>query len=179
MRRLVLVLAAALLLLAGCGQAGPVPAAPPPADTAAVTGTARVEITFYAGLDNDPLGSSDIAHPNGRHETAGGTGTYDDPVTLATDPDELPVGTLVYVPVLQKYFVMEDDCEGCIDEWQKSRHGHVDLWVSPTTDPAVLRCEATLTPDGPTEIEINPPAGRTVDTRPLYDAASGTCWART
>jgi len=73
-------------------------------------------VTFYAGLDNTPPGSNEIAHPNGRHPTAGGTGTYADPTTLATDPRELPVGRLVYCAPLQRYFVMEDDCDACIAE---------------------------------------------------------------
>ncbi|MGE3287067.1 MAG: hypothetical protein AB7J32_13330 [Pseudonocardia sp.] len=189
MRRLGL----AVLLLAGlataCAQAPAAPAVPrivpPPATgptapaTSATSATVRVEVTFYAGADNDPPGSSEIAHPNGRHQTAGGTGTWADPLTLATDPDELPVGTVVYVPRLQKYFVMEDDCEDCIAQWKRSRHGHVDLWISAATDPGVLDCEAALTRDDPETIQINPPADRTVDPRPLHDAASGACWPHT
>ncbi|MGD9530515.1 MAG: hypothetical protein AB7V44_27470, partial [Pseudonocardia sp.] len=97
----------------------------------------------------------------------------------ASDPEELPVGTIVYLPRLQKYFVMEDDCEECIAEWKRDHHGHVDLWVSAATDPGVITCEEALTQDGPETIEINPPADRPVDPRPLHDAASGACWPHT
>ena len=104
--------------------------APVPANPAA-HGTVTVEVTFYGGPDNDPPGSTDIAYPNGRHAIAGGTGSYADPVTLASDPRELPPGTLVYYPRLRKYFVMEDDCEECIER------------VGPQPPPArgpVVRC---------------------------------------
>jgi hypothetical protein len=141
------------------------------------TGVVIVTVTFYAGRDNSPPGSNEIAHPNGRHAVAGGTGTYEDPTTLATDPRELPVGSLVYYAPLQRYFVMEDDCETCIAEWGADRTAHLDLWVSASNDPAVLPCEEALTPAGPVPVEVNPPPGRTVDPRPLFD--DGRCWPDT
>ncbi|GDY30080.1 hypothetical protein [Gandjariella thermophila] len=45
-------------------------------------------VTLYGARDNDPPGSSDISYPQ-IHSQAGGTGTYDDPITFATDKDEL------------------------------------------------------------------------------------------
>jgi 3D (Asp-Asp-Asp) domain-containing protein len=141
----------------------------------AAHGTRNVNVTFYGGPDNDPPGSTDIAYPNGRHGSAGGVGSYDDPVTLATDPRELPPGTVVYVPRFEKYFVMEDDCEDCIAEWGAHRRPHIDLWMA-ATGSTLPACEQTLTPDAPVPVEINPPAGRPVDTRPLYDPATGSCW---
>jgi hypothetical protein len=159
---------------------------PPPSAT--VTATAiptaeqvglrqRVEVTFYAAADNDPPGSVDIAYPNSRHVSAGGTGTYADPLSLATDPREIRPGVLVYYPAVQKYFVMEDDCAECIDDWAETRTPHVDLWVSNTSDPAVLGCEAALTPDDPDTIIVNPPADLPVDGKPLF--ANGRCWPNT
>lgn len=187
-RRPVLALPSVLALTALLGTAcativPPVPAAPAAAGAAPTTnpaahGTVSVNVTFYGGPDNDPPGSTDIAYPNARHATAGGTGTYADPVTLATDPRELPPGTLVYYPRLQKYFVMEDDCDECIAEWGASKRPHVDLWTGPS-GAALLRCEETLTPDAPEPIEVNPPADRPVDTRPLYDTATDRCWPAT
>jgi 3D (Asp-Asp-Asp) domain-containing protein len=175
-------LAVAGLLVAGCAPApaaGSAPGLPAIAVNPAATGTVRVAVTFYAGTDNDPPGSSEIAHPNARHATAGGAGTFADPITLATDPDELPIGTVVYDPRLRKYFVMEDECDDCIKEWEADRHGHLDLWTSATTDAAVLGCEEELTPEDPEAVEINPPADRPVDPHPLYDDGSGRCWPRT
>ncbi len=170
------------LLAAGCATVvPPVPQAPSAAPaTAAATpsasGTVDVYITFYGGIDNDPPGSSDIAHPNGRHATAGGTGTFDDPITLATDPRELPPGTVAYDPQLKKYFVMEDDCDECIAEWGASHHPHIDLWTA-AAGSGLLACEEALTPAGPAPVEINPPADRPVDPRPLYDASTNRCWS--
>lgn len=183
MRRAAVLLAALFFVMTtGCGAAMVTPppvSVPAPAPAPGATGTVDVLVTFYAAADNDPPGSSEIAHPNARHTTAGGTGTVADPLTLATDPAELPPGTVVYLPRLQKYFVMEDDCEGCITEWRRSHRGHVDLWTSPTADPRVIPCEEALTVDGTEAIEINPPPDRPVDPRPLYDAASGRCWPHT
>jgi len=48
--------------------------------------TLRTIVTFYAAYDNDPPGTTTIAFPNPRHAHAGGTGTADDPVTLASAP---------------------------------------------------------------------------------------------
>jgi len=152
----------------GAGSTTSVPVAP------AAHGTVDVYVTFYGGPDNDPPGSTDIAYPNGRHGSAGGTGTYADPITLATDPRELPPGTVVYAPQWQKYFVMEDDCEDCITEWGASRRPHVDLWLGAAGN-GLLACEEKLTPAGRVPLEINPPADRPVDPAPLYDPATGRC----
>jgi hypothetical protein len=188
------VLAAVLALgavgLAAC--AGPTPAtsanapvpSPLPQSSATVAPAVeqqglrqQAEVTFYAAADNDPPGSAEIAYPNSRHVVAGGTGTYADPLSLATDPRELRPGVVVYYPPVQKYFVMEDDCAECIDDWSAKRTPHVDLWMSGTADPAVQTCEAALTPDGLDTIIVNPPADLPVDPKPLY--ADGRCWPNT
>ena len=159
-------------------------APPPPSPAAAIakidaqgpTGFAQTNMTFYAAYDNDPAGSTDIAYPNERHSTAGGTGTFADPMTFATDPNELPPGTLIYYAPLRKYFVMEDQCAECIDDWKGSKRPRIDLWTSATTDKRVLACEEALTPDGLVSVQINPPSDRPVDPRPLFDA-TGHCLA--
>ena len=195
------ILALVAVAVAACAGPSPVPppsssptppasssVAPPPTTVATATPRAmsvpqqqgirqRVEVTFYAAADNDPPGSADIAYPNSRHAEAGGTGTVADPLSLATDPREIRPGVLVYYPPIQKYFVMEDDCAPCIDEWSEHRTPHVDLWMSNTTNPAVQDCEAALTPDDPDTIIVNPPTDLPVDPRPLY--ANGLCWPGT
>ncbi|HEX3261114.1 MAG TPA: hypothetical protein VHS35_21540 [Pseudonocardia sp.] len=171
--------------LAACAGPTPAEAAPLPVPAPAVAPTApapqairqQVEVTFYAAADNDPAGSAEIAYPNSRHTSAGGTGTYADPLSLATDPREIRPGVIVYYPTIQKYFVMEDDCAECIDDWSADRKPHVDLWMSTTADPAVQNCEAALTPDGLDTIIVNPPADLPVDPKPLY--AGGRCWPNT
>lgn len=157
-------------------RATPVPARPAPsaAPRPVPSGTPRrALVTFYAAFDNDPPGSTAIAYPRARRRAAGGTGTYDDPLTLASDPRELRPGTRVYVPAVQRYYVMEDDCAACIEDWSAARTAHVDLWLSASTDRAVLACENRLTPDGPVEILVDPARGLAVDPRPLF--AGGRC----
>jgi hypothetical protein len=153
------------------------PATSAPAPTTAQQVTRKVEVTFYAAADNDPPGSTDIAYPNSRHAAAGGTGTFADPLSLATDPREIRPGVVVYYPPIRKYFVMEDDCAPCIDEWNANRNPHVDLWMAGSKDPVVQDCEAALTPDDPDTVIINPPANLPVDTKPLF--VDGKCWPNT
>jgi hypothetical protein len=136
-------------------------------------GTLSTIVTFYAAYDNDPPGTVTIAFPNARHPHAGGTGTADDPLTLASDPDVLAVGTMIYYPPLRKYFVMEDLCETCVARWESTRTPHIDLWVGAATDAGVVACEEALTPDGPVTVEVDPPRDRLVDPTPLYQ--DGRC----
>ena len=42
-----------------------------------------------------------------------GTGTYDDPLTFASDPNEYDQCEIIYLPYLQKYLRMEDECTQC------------------------------------------------------------------
>jgi hypothetical protein len=128
------------------------------------------KITFYAAYDNDPAGSTQIAYPS-VHSEAGGTGTFADPVTMASDADQISPGTRIYYPPLRKYFVMEDQCASCLG----SGSFWIDLYTGGATDSGVLDCEAALTPGGNVTIEIDPPAGRAVDTTPLY--SNGRCIA--
>jgi 3D (Asp-Asp-Asp) domain-containing protein len=127
-----------------------------------------VVVTFYGAGDNDPPGSTEIAHPNALHSSAGGTGTYANPVSLASDRRAIPVGTRVYYPPLAKYFVMEDDCAGCIEDWESSKTPHIDLWTGNHSGADFIACENALTPSGRVSVELNPPPGRRVDTSPLY-----------
>ena len=144
---------------------------PTPAPTQAPAGRMwSVVVTFYGAADNDPPGSTEIAHPNDHHQEAGGTGTYADPLSLAADPRAIQVGTRVYYPQLRKYFVMEDDCAQCIQEWRSSRIPHIDLWTGNSTGQGIIECENALTPDNRVAVEVNPPPGRPVNTRPLYGA---------
>lgn len=69
----------------------------------------NVKLTFYGWPDNDPPGNS-IAYPGlglSSHQGAGGTGTYDDPITVAVITQSnngfWSPGTMMYLPSLQKY----------------------------------------------------------------------------
>lgn len=74
-------------------------------------------ITGYSYWDNTPVGTGAIALPV-VHNSAGGKGTYADPITLAvghsisggrSTPD-VPAGTRFYIERLQKYAIVEDVC---------------------------------------------------------------------
>ncbi|MEU6642140.1 hypothetical protein ABZ863_06275 [Saccharomonospora sp. NPDC046836] len=145
---------------------------PTSSGTQASDGTqASGEITFYAAADNDPPGSRAIAYPKSSgaatlHDEAGGTGTYEDPLTFAAAEGQFAPGTRIYVPLVQRYFIMEDSCASCGD-------GHIDLWAGSATDQGVIACEEKLTPSGNQPYEINPPPGRQVVAGDLYQ--NGSC----
>jgi hypothetical protein len=148
---------------------------------AGVVRTQAVYMTFYGWPDNSPPGNA-IAYSKSDgfptvHDGAGGTGTYADPITFATDQAELPVGTLLYAPVLQKYLVMEDDCAECDTDWSGSKKWHIDVWMNSNAadnGTAVLACEDQWT-HTTTTVEVSPPPGRTVTTPPLFDTSTNTC----
>src|SRR4051794_3977119 len=77
-----------------------------PGGTAAAATTQQTFLTFYGWYDNTPPGG-EISYPQ-IHDTAGGKGTYADPITFATSTAELKAGTKVWVPRVKKYFIMED-----------------------------------------------------------------------
>jgi hypothetical protein len=140
-----------------------------------------VYLTFYGWPDNSPPGNA-IAYPKSDgfptvHDGAGGTGTYADPITFATDQAELPVGTLLFAPVIEKYLIMEDDCAECDTDWSGSRKWHIDVWMnSNASDDSsdVLACEDQWTRTS-TMVEVNPPPGRDATTPPLFDTGTNSC----
>ena len=94
---------------------------PTPSDTPTDTGTPTPEpagttlqvwLTGYSWFDNDPPGSAAIAYPQ-IHDQAGGSGTYTDPVTLAVGRGGWTPGTLVYLPSIHRYAIVEDLCGSC------------------------------------------------------------------
>jgi hypothetical protein len=132
---------------------------------------------LYGWPDNSPPGD-DIAFPQ-VHTVAGGAGTYDDPVTFATDSDEEAPGTLVYIPAYLKYAIMEDACADCTAAWMRSHAYRFKVWLSSDarSDPrAVVQCESVWTRTA-ASVEVNPPPGRTVDPTPLFDATTNACSA--
>ena len=74
-------------------------------------------ITGYSWWDNTPRGSAAIARPVLR-QSAGGTGTYTDPITIAVghvisggrQTLDYPAGTRFYLTKLRKYVIVEDVC---------------------------------------------------------------------
>lgn len=74
-------------------------------------------VTGYDVYDNTPPGSPVISNPV-LHQVAGGTGTYQDPITVAVghsiingqDILDWPQATRFYFPNLRRYVIVEDTC---------------------------------------------------------------------
>jgi 3D (Asp-Asp-Asp) domain-containing protein len=116
-------------------------------------------VTFYGFDDNDDgnptrLGTDVISSAAVHGRANEDLGTYERPGTLATDANFLTPGTKVYVPALERYYVMEDTCVACSKDWSRSKP-HVDLYVS-GTGRELAACEDRLTMES-TKIIIDPP----------------------
>lgn len=128
--------------------------------------------TWYGAKDNCPPGGS-IAYPV-IHDEAGGTGTWEDPVTFAADARVFAPGTIIYVPYASKYFIMEDECQECVHDWKKKKY-HVDLWMGPdTVTPGgnLIACEDAMT-QSDVVIIVNATSGLPVDATPVF--SNNTC----
>jgi hypothetical protein len=151
------------------------------------TTISNVYVTLYGWPDNSPPGDA-IAYPMDAgyptiHNVATAGQTYSSPGTFATDATweskqgELPVGVIVYDPHFQKYFILEDECVQCESDWANGEY-HIDLWIGgnpPANDTDVENCEDALTLNGQTIIE-NPSSTEAVNTTPLYNSNTNTCW---
>ncbi len=153
--------------------------------------TVKAFMTLYGWEDNSPPGPV-IAHggcPNGGHSTAGGVGTFADPVTFATDVSELPWCTVIYVPYMQRYFIHEDECSQCDSDWNHDHLYRFDMWAGGDAGSrhqpekgALHACESTWTradsvtdPGNPT-VTIDPPSNLPVTTAPIFSGPT-SCWA--
>lgn len=129
------------------------------------TSTSTKDIVFtayttgYGWPDNTPPGGA-IAYPI-IHQTAGGTGTYTDPITLATGYSiingknilDYATSTRFYLPALHRYFIVEDLCgDGATPQNGPCHTGYLgnpwlDLWVggNGTATSSIYACENTIT----------------------------------
>jgi len=126
-------------------------------------------VTAYTWYDNDPPGPA-IADPV-LHRTAGGTGSWADPVTLAVADGRFSPGTRLYLPHVRRYFIVEDTCASC-----GARPLWVDMWIDGRDGgPSdVKTCAERLT--GDFTVELDPPPGRPVDAGILFGTRG--CYAR-
>lgn len=136
--------------------------------------------TLYASYDNTPPNSTRIEFSRCMgfatvHCQAGGTGTYADPITMATDPRELAVGARVYSTHLRKYAVMEDSCAECTADWNTHHRSRFDFYAATTTNPEVTTCEDALTTKDHAVV-TNPPPNEPVDPTPIFNSQTGACW---
>lgn len=135
----------------------------------------RTYLTGYSWWDNTPPGSAAIARPVIRHR-AGGTGTYDDPITLAVGHRirhgiqrmDFPAGTRFYFPAIRKYAIVEDVCgDGPRPQLGPCHIGHkgypwLDIYVGARSgNPnAANRCMRSIT--GLQDAILNPRRGHPV-----------------
>ncbi|MEZ0075156.1 carbohydrate-binding protein [Planotetraspora sp. GP83] len=150
--------------------------------------TRQTFLTFYGWYDNTPPGG-DISYPQ-IHSTAGGKGTYSDPITFATSTAEAPAGTKIYVPRVKKYFIMEDGCQECGEDWSGNGPNggpglyHFDLWLGGKGGNAMdaIDCEDALThynSNGTPTMEpviVNPGSSEVVDSTPIFNTSTGECY---
>jgi len=144
-------------------------------------------MTLYGWADNSPPGPA-IAHPC-LHGSAGGVGTYSDPISFATDVNELGWCQIIYVPYMQRYFIHEDECSECDYDWNHFQLYRFDMWAGgdsgSRTRPekkALRSCESTWTransigdPDNPTVI-VDPPSNLQLTTTPIFSGPT-SCWS--
>jgi len=71
----------------------------------------RIWLTGYSFQDNTPPGSAVVSHSI-LHRKAGGAGTYNDPITVASPGSAqdmaFPPGTKFYLPSVLRYVMVED-----------------------------------------------------------------------
>lgn len=129
-----------------------------------------VQQTFYGYPDNSPPGAG-IAYTQCGRSQAGGTGTYDDPLTMATASGELKVCEVVYAPYLKKYLRYEDECAQCNTDWKNGGKWHIDTWTGSSTENGgqkQIDCEDSLTPDAAQSIIRNPSRDLPVDSKHIH-----------
>lgn len=149
--------------------------------------TVTAYLTGYSVWDNTPPGSARISHPV-VHREAGGTGTYDDPITVAVghtvdggrDVLDWAEGTRFYVPSLRRYLVVEDTCgdgprpqDGpCHAGYPRGASTWLDVWVGGADVPRSQSdaCMSEITQV--TRVIVNPRPGHAVTVGPL---AGGSC----
>jgi hypothetical protein len=178
------------------------PAVPTPAPTAPSTNQSQYVpsgngqqanvtaiLTWYGFDDNSSpaggkRGSVAITHPKNAgnptlHDQATeGSGTFDDPITFSVrdnDQQTFPIGSVIYVPLVHKYYIMEDTCgDTNLQNCQKGTH-HVGLWMGPSkaSGNALVNCESKSTPTDAVQVIINPSSSLPVDITPEF--SNGQC----
>src|SRR2546429_1346749 len=155
-----------------------------PGNPGANSQTIKMYVTSYGFNDNDngagQFSTGVIAYPkkegNPTHHNVSteGAGTYADPITFAAgkqaiNKDVFPVGSILYVPFLQKYFMLEDQCAECDDQLNGEKY-HIDLYMGPADHPSnkgtLYACEAKITRN--TDVVLKPASNLPVDTTPLF-----------
>lgn len=143
--------------------------------TAAASGSEKVITAYttgYTWFDNTPVGSAQIAYPT-IHRVAGGTGTWGDPITIATAKGAYTPGTRFYIPSVRRYFVAED-FGGANMYRPPVGSAWLDLWIGGQggSSRGADACASAIT--GGHKVVVNPSPGYEVRPGTIYD---GTCHA--
>ena len=115
-----------------------------------------------------------MSHPI-LHQRAGGTGTFDDPITVASPGDSdnmaFPAGSRFYLPTVRRYVIVEDSGASPAPS---GTDGHLDMWVDgqDSTKSTSDTCMDKITSRSAPAIE-NPPPGLSVLPGPI--TRGGTC----
>jgi hypothetical protein len=132
-----------------------------------------VYLTGYSFHDNTPPRSARLSHPV-VHGSAGGQGTYADPITVAV-PGSGPTmpwkpGTRFYLPTLRRYVIVEDSGASPPPPGVDT---HLDVWIGGQNGSraATDACMSRLT--GTVPALLSPPPGLPVLPGPIF--ANNTC----
>lgn len=149
------------------------PGSPPASSTSAPAAGGkqlRISISAFSWQDNDPPNSAQIGAPV-LHQSAGGQGTYADPITVSVPATPAgtgyPPGSRFYVPSIQRYVIAEDTgappgppgTDTTLNVWIDGRGG---------TPAEAEACEDQVTGGGTTTAQLNPPPGLPVMPGPIY-----------
>ncbi len=130
--------------------------------------TIQAQLTAYDNSDNQGGNNATICC-GVLHKTAGGTGTFADPITVAVPGSggsgmQTPAGTRLYIPSLAAYFVVEDS--GASPETLR----RFDIWIDGRGLSSASACMDKVTRT--TSVILNPPAGKPVGhVGPIADAS--------
>ena len=130
-------------------------------------------LTGYSWQDNTPPGSSVVGEPV-LHQTAGGSGTSTDPITVAVPGHQGQMawapGTRFYLPTVQRYVIVEDSGAAAAPPGDDT---HLDMWIGGQdgTTNTTNDCEDTLT--GTVAAIVNPPTNEPVMPGPIF--TGGKC----
>ncbi len=160
-------LAVAVVLVAGCSSSSVARQQP---NQPSVGGGRQLSIwlTGYSWQDNTPPGSSKIGEPV-LHQVADGTGTFDDPITVASPghpgKQDWEPGTKFYLPTVRRYVIVEDSGAAKAPDGTDT---HLDMWSAGQdgTKDDVDACMGTFT--GKVPAQLNPPSGLPVMAGPIY-----------
>ncbi|HZZ47898.1 MAG TPA: hypothetical protein VFE65_13515 [Pseudonocardia sp.] len=190
-----------LTVLTGCASSSSDSSEPPPAPTTSATdsptaspspsasptqspsagapgapGTQSIKVAVSAEswLDNTPPGPVSNDHPI-MHQTAGGQGTFADPITVSLPQGAnaaYPPGTRFYLSSLQRYVIVEDYGGAPAPPGTSTA---LSIWIDGRDGPpaAVEDCESTVTASGVVSANTNPAPDLPVKPGPIF--ANHTC----